>query len=598
MSEPMTHGGTTMPESFAPRTPKAGVIKIGDVIKTGQGDSARIRPEKLDHFRICGPQPTQDGQYPDHPDFVEENKAKPTKIKIEFISDNPEVNLELNRVYAHRDTILCKGTGTVAHRRQRNGKDDPLGEFAPMPEGTCGDHCPYAKSRKCKISSTLRFRIPGHTPMGWIWEFRSSGWNSAQNLLGSMRDILALTDGVLARMPIHMMIQEERRKILNQAKDGRMSTKFWSVSIAYLGEEEDLLADLERVMSIRKRYEALGKSSDVMEKEILSARASGNILGDLVADRDTERAFALEYFPESEDGTLVSNLGTTRPAMPTPPPAVEPPKAEPKPEPKAEPKPAPRAKAASKAEAKTPDADKAREIPDAVQAYAAMNQKVASFAEFMVLAQAAMVALTYKSSEGGTLSEDDRRTRAIESGDTFAKSIDEFAEICAGDNDAIADFVMTKLDEMVDLMEHHGAKIRTAPVTNPAAAHPEPAAKPATKDKALPTALEKLYQDAHVAMETIRNQNESDAKVTIVRIRQFHNKFGEVIGLLDHDGKRVARSIDDNDTIWKNRQAKGVNALRAENPKAADKSPEKYHLLAERLWREVTLEVAAWKTEA
>ncbi len=284
------HGETLLPEGFRPKVPVVGTVKIGDVSASGSSGKAPA-PVKLDHFRYCKASPSRTGRFEDHPDFAAENARKPKSVKIELVSDDPAMNLELGRVMAGRGVVLCRGgaAGTAERRMDASGRIDPNLEFMALPDGSCSDACPYAKQKKCKVASTLRFRIPEHTPLGNLWQLRSTSWNTAQGLLGAMEAIKELTGGTLARIPLALTITETRRSVV--AQNERTGTTFFTVGMAFDGDEEDLLKALEKAHSVKVRLKAMGLV-DVEER----LRQQGPTIG----HEDEAEAFALqvEHFPE------------------------------------------------------------------------------------------------------------------------------------------------------------------------------------------------------------------------------------------------------------------------------------------------------------
>lgn len=274
-----------LPGSFQARVPVVGTLKIGDVDK--QGDKAR--PKKLDYMRLCGPSATAGGTYPDHPAHAEFNKGKKTSITIELVSDDPRVNLDLVYTMAGRGSVLCRGNGETAERRvDARGSISPDVKFQKLPEGSCGEKCAFFANGQCKLASTLRFRIPG-TPIGATWQFRSMSWNSAQDLLGAQEEIKALTGGTLARLPIKLFMQEQARKAITDK--GRTSTTFYSLGLAFDGDEDALIAAVARSKKLQADMAAVSIPS--LEERL---KAQGP---DLLADLSPaeELAIAAEFFP-------------------------------------------------------------------------------------------------------------------------------------------------------------------------------------------------------------------------------------------------------------------------------------------------------------
>ncbi len=285
----MQHGASKLPEKFRPRVPVIGCLKIGEV---EAGSAGKVRPKKLDHFRLCGPSATAGGVYPDHPAMAEMNKANLKEMTVELVSDDPRINLEVVYAMAGRGHILCRGNGTDAERRL-----DPKGSltgdvpFQKLPAGTCGEACAFFRQGACKLASTLRFRIPGHTGLGETWQWRTTSWNSAQDLLGAQQEILELTGGILARIPLTLRITEQRRQALTT--NGRTSTNFWTLSLAFEGKEEDLILAVQRARRLKAEMAALAVPT--IEDRLRVQKPE--ILQDMTPTE--ELALAAEFFPQN-----------------------------------------------------------------------------------------------------------------------------------------------------------------------------------------------------------------------------------------------------------------------------------------------------------
>lgn len=584
-NEPLTHGGTILPETFKERIPEAGTIKIGEVVKNGD----KMRPVKLDHFRYAGAQPTADGNYPDHPDFKEENKAGLRHIVVELISDDPEVNLEVNRVMGGRGFVTCKGNGKDAWRRMAendarltiNDKQD----FRKCPEGTCGDHCHFAKQRQCKLASTLRFRIPGHTPLGYVWKFRSTAWNTAQDMIGSMNAIKSLTGGKLARLPLHLKMMEQRRQPL--VNGARQTTTFWSVGVAYMGTELDLLKDLQNIKEIEERYASLGLQADKVEATLKAIQASGAIMSDL-DDREHEAAFAAEFLPSSEEGTPLDLL--TSPGTPLPTPQAPPPPAAPKPAPA--PKPA-KAKKEEPANApkqapllpdeEIPSEVLALEFKPAADAWSAFHASN-TFEEMVEAAAACMGSFVYAGSQGGTLTEGAKKMTASQAGNAFRERLHAMLREMAGDQDTV-------LQEATTILTRYAESLK---LVKPTAAPATPAAPAAPAKKVYP--LSDAYKVMLGHMNTMKAQTEEEPLTKALAVmRDLHNMHGDQIGWKDHTGKRIQRAKDDNDPIYQTKKTNAINACRAANPKAT--RVETFQAILDALWKDYTADIKAWMAE-
>lgn len=290
------HGESVLPTKFKGRIPIVGTLKIGDVEDKG----GTARPKKLDHMRLCGASATARGNYPDHPAMAEFNGAKAKSITIELVSDDPSVNLEVVYAMSGRGAILCRGNGTTAERRlDARGAMTADAPFSPVAEGTCGESCEFFKRGACKLASTLRFRIPGHTDLGSLWHMRTTSWNTAQDLLGAQQAIAALTGGSLARIPLRLFMTEQHRKALTEK--GRTSSNFWTLGLSFEGSEEDLIAAVAKAQKLKADMAAVAMPT---LEDRLKAQKPELLADDLPAAE--ELAFAAEF----------SDLPTQLPASP------------------------------------------------------------------------------------------------------------------------------------------------------------------------------------------------------------------------------------------------------------------------------------------
>jgi len=265
---------------------------------------------KLSHFWYATGSATSQGYHGAHPDFAQENASKPKEVRIELVSDDPEVNLEIGRTMNGRGVVLCHSdaAGKAMRRMKPNGTIDPNSEFVEVQAGSCGDHCPFSRQKQCKLASVLRFRIPGRTPLGHVWQFRTLGWNSAQELLGSMVTLREMAGGHLAGMPLKLTIHEQKRSpIVNGA---RQTTTFYSVGLAFDGEDMDALMDaVEKAQVQKARASKLG----VMDLEA-QLKAQGATIGR--EDENEARSVTLEFFTEDGDAPLGAPDGSVAPLGP------------------------------------------------------------------------------------------------------------------------------------------------------------------------------------------------------------------------------------------------------------------------------------------
>jgi len=286
----MNRQETILPTHFAPRVPIVGTLKIGELEEGGK------RPKKLDYMRLCMASATGDNRYLDHPDMVEFNKSKSKSLTIELVSEDPRINLEIVYAMGGNGFILCRGNGVEAERRINNRNEMvPDAVFKPVGKGVCGDGCPFFQAGKCKLASTLYFRIPGKTAIGSVWQFRTTSWNTAQDLLGAMNSLKALTGGILSRIPFNLFMTEQRRRPV--VGNGRTTSHFWTLGLAFQGEEEELIKAVSRAKSCIRGMAELSIPS-------VEDRLKDQQPGLLSRMSETEeKAFSDEFFPPDESKT-------------------------------------------------------------------------------------------------------------------------------------------------------------------------------------------------------------------------------------------------------------------------------------------------------
>ena len=287
---------TVLPSRFVPRVPIVGTLKIGDVQNS--------KAVKLDHMRLCTASATGDSRYKDHPDMKEFNESESGSLTIELVSDDPRVNLDIVYNMGGNGFIVCRGNGVTADRRMDAvGKISPDAAFRKLPDGTCGEGCAFYQSGKCKLASTLYFRIPGKTAIGSVWQFRTKAWNTAQDLLGAMNSIKQITGGILARIPLTAFMTEQKRRPV--VGDKRTTSHFWTLGLAFNGDEESLVAAVGRARGLAKSMAALSMPS--LEDRL--REQPSDLLRDL--PEDEERAFCAEFFPDdSPNPAAQSQTGT------------------------------------------------------------------------------------------------------------------------------------------------------------------------------------------------------------------------------------------------------------------------------------------------
>lgn len=160
---------------------------------------------------------------------------------------------------------VCKSDGICAKRMMENG--DIIEMSCPGP-----DKCPgmvYKSAsgnlvKICKLQGVMDFELRGIGLMpGGVCRYRTTGWNSAGNLLGFMQWIKHSV-GILRGLPLGVILTENT----TQAMDGK-TYQFYSTAMVLQNDEgKDMLGTLafHKQAELAKR-EAAGFNMDELQRE-------------------------------------------------------------------------------------------------------------------------------------------------------------------------------------------------------------------------------------------------------------------------------------------------------------------------------------------
>jgi len=274
-----------MIKSIRPSLAEHGKIKIGgkgDLKKSKSGGTYRI-PKKFDHFVVTTNE--KDGTDNFMPDKKIMDKLKnPNEINIRLPYDNPELNFLTRLAFYKGHKLMCSGDGEKADRL----KKDKKGELTKKThEIVCDPHiCPYHQNKQCKASGLLSVILPDAEQVGGFYKFRTSSWNSIQQIMSSLAFIKSKTAGILANIPLVLEII-----IKQDANHGKLTT----VNIKYNGNMESLRASASDEMVNRAKF-----NLDI--KQIESDAIKAGITNDNDDPTDVEDEF---YTPKDQETNVV-----------------------------------------------------------------------------------------------------------------------------------------------------------------------------------------------------------------------------------------------------------------------------------------------------
>ena len=240
-------------KNLTPRLAEIGKIKIGGKsLKKITTKSKKVfqPPVKFDHFVIT--KLTRDG----NSNLIKDEKVmaklgnNSRELPIVLLYDDTELNFPTSyALYAGR-SCRCRGNGIVAERDN--------GEVACNPK-----ECKWMIEKKCKPNGVLSAIIPYAQKVGGVYKFRTTSWNSVQNILSAIEYIKMQTGGKIAGIPLKLEMEKKHTEA-----HGNVET----VNLVYDGSENKLqqasLLETKRRETYKlnmKEYEQLAIESGVTD---------------------------------------------------------------------------------------------------------------------------------------------------------------------------------------------------------------------------------------------------------------------------------------------------------------------------------------------
>lgn len=215
--------------------------------------------------------------------FIDEGRgARPKNaIPVRLFSDKVEENLFMYRgIFNAANTSMCMSLGGNPKAQRRFKEDEYKKGILPIIdkvfEVDCDDKCkdwrPPGVKGNCTWHANLivMLDIPGHFRFPSRTVFRTSGFKVMEHMIGSLNAIRSVTGGVLANIPLWLVMHEIEG--YSRAMNGRsrypvMSFEYWGGSI------DDLRNEARREISGRRAL-AQGIDPNKAEQIIMDMRVS------------------------------------------------------------------------------------------------------------------------------------------------------------------------------------------------------------------------------------------------------------------------------------------------------------------------------------
>ena len=223
-------GRSLIIKTLAPGLVERGKIKIGEkgkTIKSAKGVEFQP-PQKLDHFVITTTERGPDGNFLRDENMHRELGEAPVRIPVRLLYDDVELNYQSRFVAYDGRTLIRSCDGEVCEMR----KPGAASTECPC---VCAGKEPFAEG-VCKPYSVLSVILDSSAVLGGVWKFRSTSYNTARGLLASMLLIQRVSGGLLAGIPLDLVVGP--KQVVNP-RDGKQQT-IYVVHLEYRGSVDAL----------------------------------------------------------------------------------------------------------------------------------------------------------------------------------------------------------------------------------------------------------------------------------------------------------------------------------------------------------------------
>jgi len=260
---------------LTPRLAECGKIKIGkkgDVRKSSRGNEFRP-PEKIDHFIVTTMEKTGNDDFAPDTLIMKKLGENCKEIPVRLPYDDPSLNFPTSYAFYDSAACQCRGDGVTALTA----------------DGKCIDcnpeNCQNVKDKKCKPNGVLSLILDDAPRVGGVYKFRTTGWNSINNIFSSMEFIRGLTNGLLAGLPLMLTLTPKHTVIPGT----RTSTTIYMVNLEYRGSLQDMVTAIQQTMNTRALMQYSIRDFEKLAEEALA----------LPEAPEECKAIVEEFYPET-----------------------------------------------------------------------------------------------------------------------------------------------------------------------------------------------------------------------------------------------------------------------------------------------------------
>lgn len=236
-----------MIKGISPRLQEIGRVAVGE--KGGLSRSGKTRlPTKLDHFIFTTLDKDEDDRYIRDQSMMDMFGENCTEIPIRLLYNDIELNFPTFYAKYARSGIKLRGDGenwTVY-------TDDGTREEIYDPNNERG----FLDDVDVKPHGILTVLVEGQNSVGGVFKFRTTSWNSINNILSSLSVIKNMC-GMLTYIPLKLVYRKKEVTPIG------MAHKTWIpvVSVEFRGSIEELQAQAEEV----RNYMTAGQKAEMQQ---------------------------------------------------------------------------------------------------------------------------------------------------------------------------------------------------------------------------------------------------------------------------------------------------------------------------------------------
>jgi len=257
------------------RLAECGKIKIGikgKMVTSKKGTQFRP-PQKLDHFVVTTMDKSEDDDFSPDPYLMSKYGDKCREIPVRLPYDDPSLNFPTSLAYYDSSACKCRGDRELAITSE--------GQIIPCDPVTCK----YAQEDKCKPYGVLSVMLDDAPTVGGVYKFRTTGWNSINNLLSSMELIRGLTNGLLAGLPLMLTLTPKHTTVPNT----KTPTIIYMANLVYRGSLPEMAKTIKQTLDTRILLQYSVKDFEKLAEEALSLPEAPEECKDIVE----------EFYPEA-----------------------------------------------------------------------------------------------------------------------------------------------------------------------------------------------------------------------------------------------------------------------------------------------------------